>query len=289
MRILIIGGSGFIGSAIIEELLKSPDNEVHIFDRHPYQEDNRKDVTCHVGDARVGQFGSVCSLKWDFVVNLAGTLGTSEMFDQLSSLIDNIQSALSVLEEVKTGTILYPIMPEVWVNPYTISKISARLIHEMYARHLQRKSIMIRLFNVYGPKQKWEPVRKAVPGFIMCALKDEPIEVYGSGKQTMDLTYSGDVARAFVNVMKSPPPGDYTVIEVGTGVGTSVNQCVQDIIQCIGSQSKIVHVPMRKGEDAHTAIVCLEPYCINGGYSKWPTRLKEVVDWYNNQFVHRAI
>ena len=289
MRVLIIGGSGFIGRAIVEELLLDPSNEVHVLDRQIQQHAQRENLTYHTGDVNLRQFGSTTSLEWDYVVNMAGILGTSEMFDDLSSIVENIQGVLNVLDQIKTGTVLYPIMPEVWLSPYAVSKISTRLIHEMYAQHLNRKSIMVRLYNVYGPGQKWEPVHKIIPQFIMNALKDEPITIWGSGEQTVDLTYSSDVARAFVALMKSPPKDNYEVVEVGTGVPVSVNQCAQTIIQYIGSKSEVIHAPMRKGETPGTVVVCSSPYRLAGGYSIWPTKLKEIVDWYNNGFVHRTI
>ncbi len=289
MRVLVIGGSGFIGSAIVEELLRDPDNEVHTLDRQIREDNPRKGLIRHEGDVTLGQFGSTGSLQWDNVVNLAVRFGTSEMFQDLPGIVSNIKGALNVLSELKTGTVLYPVNPEVWMNPYTVSKISARLIHEMYATYLGRKCIMVRLFNVYGPGQRWEPVRFAVPNFIMRALRDEPITIYGSGEQTMDLTYSVDVARAFVALMKAPPESNYHVVEVGTGVGTSVAQCAKDIVQCTGSKSEIVHTPMRKGEDSKTLVVCSNPYSLSGGYSNWPVRLTEVVEWYNDKYVHRDI
>jgi len=91
-----------------------------------------------------------------------------------------------------------------------------------------------------------EQYRKAVPYLIISALKDEPIEVFGSGEQTTDLIHVRDCVEAFI-VSASNPGATGGIIEIGNGTEVSVNRLAKLIIKSAESKSGIKHLPMRKG------------------------------------------
>jgi UDP-glucose 4-epimerase len=123
------------------------------------------------------------------------------------------------------------------------------MYHEIYGI----KPVILRPFNVYGPEEKVEQYRKAVPYFIISALKDEPIEIFGSGEQTMDLIHVRDCVEAFI-ISGNNRSATGRTIEVGSGTEVSVDRLARLIIKLAGSKSEIKHLPMRKGEVANSRI-----------------------------------
>ena len=114
----------------------------------------------------------------------------------------------------------------------------------------------LRVVNAYGPRQAAAPpfapgkVRKIVPAFACRAIAGLPVEVYGDGQQVSDCVYVGDVATAFVRALEHAAEhgGLVDTVEIGPTEHRTVNDIARLVIDAAGSDSEIVHLPMRPGE-----------------------------------------
>jgi UDP-glucose 4-epimerase len=127
--------------------------------------------------------------------------------------------------------------------PYALTKS----IGERYVLHWAQvyglPAVSLRFFNVYGPRARTSGTYGAVFGvFLAQKLAEQPFTVVGDGEQTRDFTYVTDIAGACVAAAASDRVG--AVYNVGSGVATSVNR----IVELLGSDAGVVHVPKRPGE-----------------------------------------
>lgn len=252
-KILITGGSGFIGSFLVEALIRKG-YEVTIFDiDEPKFTPNvpfvKEDIT-----NREAVFNA-CK-GFDVIFHYAGMLGTHETVERAYETARiNILGTLNIFDAARKygAMVYYATKPNYWRNPYTITKITAEEFGLMYRDEFQVPVVLLRYFNVYGPRQKTDIFQKAVPTFIIRALKNKPLEIYGDGTQGTDHIYVEDAIEATVRLFESELMPE-SAVEIGSGIEITVNEIAEKIIQLTGSKSKIIHVPMRRGEVEHTRI-----------------------------------
>lgn len=247
MRYLITGGAGFIGSYIYEELKKEEDAVVTILDTTPLKgfEFDGKFIFSDVRD-KLKIMDAVYNS--DVVFHIAGVLGTLESFDNPYLVAEiNIFGALRIFDAARflKKPVVNLSLGNPWSNPYMITKRTAHEFAQMYNEAYKTKITTLTGRNAYGPRQKWGHVKKVVPTFIVKALKNEDIEIWGDGEQVIDLIYTIDMARACVIASKKQLP---EVIDLGTGIPTKVIDLAKMIIEETQSSSKIKFIPMRKGE-----------------------------------------
>jgi len=126
--------------------------------------------------------------------------------------------------------------------PYALTKNLGEQIALHWARVYKLPVIALRLFNVYGPRSRTSGTYGAVFGvFLAQLLASKPLTVVGDGTQTRDFTYVGDVVQAFLAAAASDRSGE--VYNVGTGAAVSVNR----LVELLGAK-EIVHLPKRPGE-----------------------------------------
>ena len=125
----------------------------------------------------------------------------------------------------------------------------------MYRDEFDMNVKAVRWFNVYGPRQRTEDqgYQKAVPTFIMRALKGDPFTIYGDGTQGTDHIYVSDAVDATIAVFESPHIPQEAV-EIGSGEEITVNEIADIILRLTKSPSKRQEVSMRRGETEHTRI-----------------------------------
>ncbi len=255
MKILVTGGAGFIGTNCLLYLKKAePKAELLSFDiAQPFFPVDG--VRYIHGDVR-SYFHLKSVLKEvSKVFHFAAELGTHETFSNPDIANEvNIGGVLNLLELARDYD--FPLFiaskPNVWLNPYSISKEAAEKYAYMYFKEYGVKVSVLKFFSVYGPYQYIYKYQKAVPFFISKALKNEPLLVYGNGEQEADFVYVEDAVRAADLVLKKRIFGQ--AIEFGWGKGIKINYLAKRIIELAGSKSAIKHLPMRMGEEENSRI-----------------------------------
>ena len=270
MRVLVTGSAGFIGQHLCAELTRRGHEPVP-FDRPAL------DIR-FPGDVAQAMHGA------DAVINLAGMLGTPELFGAERAAADvNILGALNVYDaaarrglpvvQIGTGHKGQP-------NPYAITKACAEDLGLARARWLGEKIAVVRAYHVYGPGQLPgpphgpAPVHKFFPTFACRALNGEPPELCGGGGQLIDPVHVTDVAVALADAIGGPYG---QVTEAGCGKPVSVAQVAEDIAaRARFAPIMLADAPGRPGEPRDAEVVAATPACRN----PWPYLVPETVDWY---------
>ena len=267
MKILITGGSGFIGSHFADAFVERGDR-VTVFDCTPQIHEFR--ATYVAGDLHDRSAIEAAVRGQDFVIHAGGILGTHEtVMTPYETSMTNILGGLNVLESVKKyGNNLINISkPNVWLNPYSITKDCLEKYCFMYVNEFDLKIAMVKLFNVYGTRQKYSKVQKAIPTWIVHALSKKPLDIFGEGASTVDLVHTSDVNKGIVaivenfdkcRIQKTPEIAQDVwsnfqayngqVLELGTGDEITVNDAVIELEKVLNIPLEIRHLPMRRGE-----------------------------------------
>ncbi len=288
-RILVTGGSGFIGSHVTDNLLNKG-FKVIIFDRNKNRE--RDDVEYLYGDIKDWDAISEAIYQCDGVIHLAGVLGTQETVRNPRPAIQtNILGGINVFEacSLYNKECVYIAVGNHWMNnPYSITKTTAERFALMYNKERGSKISVVRGLNAYGPRQKPGPVRKITPNFILPALKNEDILVYGTGNQKMDMIYVEDLADILVRALIMDHGVYEKAFEAGTGMSPTVNEVAETIIKLSKSKSKLKHTEMRPGEEKESVVVAdiktLEPLNLDK-FTSLEEGLKKTIDFYRENYL----
>ena len=281
-RALVSGGAGFIGSHVADLLLEEG-YQVEILDN--LSSGRRENVPAgavfhhmDIGSddaARVVREG-----RFDALFHLAAQIDVRKsVLDPAADARINILGSLNLLEAVRagghgtrvifssTGGAIYgdfvPIpsmenMPKDPESPYGIAKLSVELYMAYYGRVHQVDTVALRYSNVYGPRQDPHGEAGVVAIFCNKLLKDQPLSVFGDGKQTRDYVFAGDVARANLAAATATlPPArqvDVRAFNIGTGRETSVLQLAETLQRAAGTSVPIQHLPARPGELPRSAV-----------------------------------
>jgi len=269
MRCLVTGGAGFIGSHIVGRLLRD-DHEVVVIDDESaetneffnWYDDHAENHTVDITDIDACRplFKGV-----DVVFHLAAKSRIQlTMNDPFGCMKTNVLGTLNMLELSREAGVkrfinsstsssyglnnvppLEETMPTDCLNPYSASKVSAETYCYMYYRLHHLRTITLRYFNVYGPREPLSgPYAPVVGLFKRQKEAGEPMTIVGDGNQRRDFTHVDDVVEANMCAMNSIISG--VVINIGTGTNYSVN----DIAALVGGDT--VNIPERPGEARET-------------------------------------
>lgn len=266
MKCVISGGSGFIGSFIAEELAKRGD-EVTIVDIVPPSK-MPEGVIFKLGNTLYPETIRDSFEGADEVYDVAGVLGTEELMSDNGRAIDtNIKGTFNCLELARTLGVkrfFYPTKPNDWLNTYSITKVAGEKFCDMYRQVFGLDVTVLKWFNAYGARQHLYPIRKAVPLFIIQALYDMDLEVFGDGEQTVEMVYVEDMAKIVVDATRASLGNKAgKVLDLGSGQVYTVNALCGEIIRVTNkyfrhpanpTKSRVVHLPMRQGEPMRTHI-----------------------------------
>ncbi|RLI55072.1 MAG: nucleoside-diphosphate sugar epimerase [Candidatus Thorarchaeota archaeon] len=289
MKVAVLGGSGFIGRYVVEEL-QSRDIEPLIFDRQ-YGErhlpEGKHDY--FIGDIKDAEQVNYVVKESDGVINLAGILGTAETVNNPIPSIDvNIYGAINVFNACRAHNkkaVQITVGNHFMNNSYAITKSTTERFALMYNKENGTDISIVRALNAYGPRQHHKPIRKVIPNFVLRALNNIPIEVYGDGLQVMDMIFVGDVAEILVDALVDDHRVTETVFEAGTGRKTTILEIANMVNAITGSTGGIKHLPMRQGEPKRSIVIgeplTLEPlgWLVND-MVKLEDGLQKTVQWY---------
>lgn len=280
--VLVTGSSGFIASHTID-LLQKEGYKVIGLQRHCIPNNEINPDCIYFGDIRDKNFVDKVVSMSDYVINLAGILGTQETINNpYPSVETNIIGALNILESCRIWNkpLVQISVGNYWMNnSYSISKSCAERLTLMYVKEHKLRANVVRALNAFGERQKYKPVRKMMAYFIHQALENEDIGIYGDGLQVMDFVYVKDVSNIILDVLFSARNG--SVVEAGTGKGKSVLWWANKIIELSSSSSKIIHLPMRPGEPIGSQVIAKDPYPYD--YTDIELALKNTIRWYEQQ------
>jgi UDP-glucose 4-epimerase len=260
VKVLVTGGSGFIGGWVVRELERR--NHVPlVFDMHR----EPADWPVMLGDIRDATAVTEAVAHAEGVIHLAGVLGTQETIGNPRPAAEtNILGGLNVLEACAQYDVpLVNIAVGNWFefSTYSITKYTMERFAQMFHRYRDLSVNTVRALNAYGPEQSvaapygTSRVRKIMPSFVARALHGQPIEVYGDGMQIMDMIFVTDVARVLVTALEETAKGYVFpgILEAGTGRRTTVKDIADCVRYEVAEQGGSVPVdvtclPMRPGE-----------------------------------------
>jgi UDP-glucose 4-epimerase len=269
MKILVTGGAGFVGSHLVEALLREghrvsvlddfstglrenvpPVIPVHEGDlRHAPLEAildaERPEVVIHLA-AQMNVRKSVAGPEADADLNILGTLRLFHAAAQAGvRRIVFASSGGTVYGEHSGRPSLETDVPRP-ASPYGIAKLTG----EHYGRYFAREFVALRLANVYGPRQNPKGEAGIVALFLDAMSSGRSPLILGDGEQTRDFVWVGDAVSAFLLALNGPA-GTYNV---GTGVETSVNAVYDHLRRITGFQGEARRVPEASGELRRNAL-----------------------------------
>jgi nucleoside-diphosphate-sugar epimerase len=285
---VVIGGAGFVGSWVVDEILKDSNARVTIVDNLISSEkwNISTDPRVNFIEGSAADINVLKSIqdKVDYVYQLACFHGNqSSIARPFDDLENGLKTTLVTLEWVKTSNpqarVIYSgagcaVAEKTWDeptaveehestsllhdSPYSISKITGEMYCLYYAKQQNLDVVRVRFQNVFGPREilgagQWRGTintiwRNVIPTFIYKAINAIDFEIYGEVNASRDFTYVSDVARAVVLVANNGKNGE--VYNIASGKETFINDLAEMIIFLSSSKSNILSKPRRNWDNS---------------------------------------
>lgn len=276
MRYLVTGGAGFIGSNIVDEILRRGHEVTVLDDFSSGKEENIAGALKRIRLIR----GSICDLaaareacrQADYVLHLAArTSVPRSVADPLETNRVNIDGSLNVLiaaRDAKVRRVVYaassaaygetPTLPKIEtmspspISPYGITKLVGELYAAVFGRVYALENASIRYFNVFGPRQDPSSQYSGVLSrFMLAVLEGAPPTIYGDGEQSRDFTYVDNVVDITLRACEAPQASG-KVFNGGTGRRISLNDVLRRLESVTGHKISPQYESPRAGDILHS-------------------------------------
>ena len=304
MRALVLGGSGFLGSYVVDALCNDGFQVVSL-DRQPERFRVKNEIVefFQADFGNRGELEQILKRGVDFVFHLvSSTIPQTSNDDPIFDVQSNVIESIALLEMcvkysvrkvvfVSSGGTVYGIPEQLPISEnhptlplcsYGVTKLAIEhYVHLFYVLHGLEYSVL-RLSNPYGARQDPRGKQGAVTVFMNKLLKGEEITVWGDGSVVRDYIHASDFARACLVMVGSDNVGVYNV---GGGEGTSLNELISILERVTGRSANVKYLPSRGFDVPELYLDCTR---IQNGYGWKPqvdftTGLKQMNEWMKKQ------
>jgi UDP-glucose 4-epimerase len=276
MRYLVTGGAGFIGSHVVDELLRRGHSVAVLDDLSTGHERNltgmRAEVDLTIGSICDHEAVTRASHGADYVIHLAArTSVPRSVKEPLETNRVNVEGTLRVLMAARDAgarrvvfsasssvygeTAVLPkveSMPPAPISPYGVSKLAGELYAQVFTRVNGLQTVSLRYFNVFGPRQDPDsPYSGVLSRFLLAAREGTQPVVYGDGEQSRDFTYVENVVDATLRACEAPGAAG-RVFNVGAGGRVTLNQVLRVLEQIVQRPLQPRYDPPRSGDILHS-------------------------------------
>ena len=276
VQLLVTGGGGFIGSHIVERLVRDG-HRVRLIDN--FTTGHRRNLTPFLddidlveGDLQSYERAHAAVRGCEIVLHQAAMPSVPRSVqDPLTSNAANVIGTLNVLLAARDAGVRRVVfassssvygatpglpkdesLPALPISPYAVAKLASEGYCRSFTEVYGLETVALRYFNVFGPRQDPQSQYAAViPNFIMAALRGQTPTIFGDGEQSRDFTYVENVVDANLLAMSAPNVAG-RVYNVACGNRISLNELVATIGRVLGRTIEPVHEPGRPGDVRHS-------------------------------------
>ena len=313
MHYLVTGGAGFIGSNIVDELLKRGHQVTVLDDLSTGKERNvahvRDKIRFHIGSIVDFQTIRDCCQGVDYVIHLAArTSVPKSVADPIETNRVNIDGTLNVLvaaRDAKVHRVVFaassaaygetPVLPKVEtmqpapISPYGVTKYVGELYGQVFDRIYGLENVSIRYFNVFGPRQDPSSQYSGVLSrFMLAVLEGTPPVIFGDGEQSRDFTYVDNVVDETLRACEAKGASG-KVFNGGTGARITLNDVVALLEKITGKKIKARYDAPRAGDirDSQADISLAREILGYKPLVDFEQGLKQTWDWYSKDYQSR--
>ena len=308
---LVTGGAGFIGSNIVEELLRRG-CRVRVFDN--FSTGNKSNLAPFAGkfelikgDLREPKDLGKAMKGCTYVLHQAAFRSVPKSVDNPRAAHDNnATGTLNALMAAKAAGVkrfvyaatssaygdcpVFPqkeTLPTAPISPYAVSKLAGEHYCRVYSKTYGLETVALRYFNVFGPRQNPEAVYSAViPRFMELVMQGKPLEIHWDGRQSRDFTFVSNVVDGNIRAALAPARVSGLTINVATGTNISLLDIARQLEKITGRRIGKTFSPKRKG-DIRKTYSDISRARMELGYKplvKFPEGLKLTWDYFSAKF-----
>jgi nucleoside-diphosphate-sugar epimerase len=306
MRYLVTGGAGFIGSNIVDELVRRGHSVVVLDNLSTGKESNLAGVRSKI-ELNTGSVTDLAAVQAacrgaEYVIHLAArTSVPRSVEDPLGTNHTNIDGTLNVLvaaRDAKVRRFVFaasssaygetPTLPKVEtmqpdpISPYGVTKYVGELYAQVFGRVYGLETASLRYFNVFGPRQ--DPTSQysgVLSRFMLAVIEGKPPVIYGDGEQSRDFTFVENIVDESLRACEAGGASG-KVFNGGTGVRVTLNEVLRQLEKITGKKIPAKYEPARSGDILHSqADISLARKIL--GYEPrvlFEEGLKRTWDWY---------
>ena len=305
-KYLVTGGAGFIGSHIVERLVRDG-QEVRVLD--DFSSGKRENIAPFAskidlveGDLRKTVDCARACEGVEIIFHEAAVPSVPRSVDDPQTShevnIDGTFNLLMAARDAKVRRVVYAASSSAYgdqpelpkretalpspLSPYALNKLVGEYYLSVFYKCFGLEAIALRYFNVFGSRQDpTSAYAAAIPAFVSAILKDEAPTVYGDGEQTRDFTYIDNIVHANM-LAASVPKAEGYVMNVACAERVSVNQIIGEINKLLGKDVEPRYVDTRPGDVKHSLaditlageLIGFEPVIM------FDEGLRRAIDWY---------